>query len=105
MVRVALGLYFLVSGALHLPAALYALGVESVGMQRWVLWAVPLIQAAVSFAAGWYLVKMSPPAPQPAESEKADQFHHSGTPATRHISRGRGNRDGGPSSRGEVPVY
>jgi uncharacterized membrane protein HdeD (DUF308 family) len=70
MARTAVGLYFLVTGALYLPAALYALGIESPPAHKWVMWAVPLIQAAVAFAAGWYLVKARPVQAEVEESSR-----------------------------------
>lgn len=62
-VRRGLGIYFIVSGALLVPAVLYGLAVETVGIQQWAVAAVPGIQAIVAAVAGWYLVRTSTAGP------------------------------------------
>jgi hypothetical protein len=52
-----LAVYFVVTGCLALPNALYALGLEAPDLRLWVLVMVPILHGTISMVAGLLLLK------------------------------------------------
>jgi hypothetical protein len=72
--RRILGVYFLIEGALHIPAAIMPLGYEAGGLPRWPLVLATLGQAGIALAAGWWLVRAPAPAPSDPTMDLKQEF-------------------------------
>jgi hypothetical protein len=77
--RRVLGAYFLITGALYVPAALMAFGIETTGVLRWPLVVAPLLQGMIAIVAGWRLLQTAAP---PADSDTPGGARKTGSMVT-----------------------